>query len=243
MISKINDNIDVKDEVQSKIIEVIDPKPEIPSHIDPNNESDEGNFVRYRRKPVDSPNEQKRKKQMQEIQEELKKQIEEKRLKKEMEKKKIKEDDEKEEQRIQCEKRELAIKYQTEESTYQPPKTVLKKVNKLFEPSDDNFFAVPTISNKPLVNVVPTPKEKPVDPYVIIKEYEKRIKELEVEKDNAIKMAMIYKEKLIKERSRRGNIDPLELELQDKPHVKIHNRCENESKKEGDNSVENDSEN
>lgn len=167
-------------------------------------------FVRYRKMKNDSPNAQRRMKQTQIMQEELKRQIEEKRLQKELEKKRMKEEAEREELRIQNEKRELVLKYQTECTV---SKTAPKKTNKLFEPSEDNWFAAPSPKSHQPINVLEAVKEKPLDLQQVAKEYEKRIKQLEVEKDNAIKMAMDYKEKLIRERTRKGNLVQLEEDI------------------------------
>jgi len=186
VVNKVEENVKLEDVVEGKDL-----------------------FVGYRKIKSDSPNAERRMKQIQiqMMQEELKKQMEEKRMQKELEKKRMKEEAEREELRIQNEKKELALKYQSECAV---PKTAPKRTNKLFEPSEDNWFAAPSPKSHQPINVIEGVKEKPLDVKQLLKEYEKRIKQLEVEKDNAIKMAMAYKEKLIKERTRKGNLVPLD---------------------------------
>jgi len=155
-------------------------------------------FPRFKRKFEDSENRDQKIKKMMEMQEELKKQIEEKKKQKELEKLREKQEIEKEEKRIQNEKKELEKKYQIEnnnENSNKKGKTQPKEFSKIFQPSEDNSFAIRTPLKAQDSNSVE------IDDKKIIKELEKRIKTLEIERDNAIKAAQMYKEQLIKERN------------------------------------------
>eukprot|EP01022_Parablepharisma_sp_SALTPOND_P028831 TRINITY_DN71855_c0_g1_i1.p1 TRINITY_DN71855_c0_g1~~TRINITY_DN71855_c0_g1_i1.p1 ORF type:complete len:501 (+),score=75.73 TRINITY_DN71855_c0_g1_i1:127-1503(+) len=205
-----------KESPEAKPIEVVkmETVPEAPPKVNVQSVVEANDYIRYRRKIEDSPGTQKRIKQMQIFQEELKQQIEEKRIKKELEKKKLKEEAEREERRIENEKKELALKFQGEDAVIaKKQKKVPKEVRKIFEPSEENSFAVPTPLKTPEANSAAICKQtEAVQNSAVIKEYERRIKQLEMEKENALKTALMYKEQLMKERERKGKCTkPLEI--------------------------------
>lgn len=194
---------------QLKIVE----QPKIVEQKVENEQLKGNNFIRYRHKNDQSTEDIKKQQQKLLIQEELKKQIEEKQRGKELAKKKRLEEAEKEELRIAKEKRELDDQYKREAGIKVDTlneKQASKGIPKIFQPSDDNSLVLQTSQNQKTKEVVqPKETEKPKEPIPVkesdnnlIEIYKKQIEELKLEQKKAIETALAYKEQLQIEREK-----------------------------------------
>ncbi len=152
---------------------------------------------KQREKTQMSPNAEKRARQMQIVQEELKKQIEEKRAEREKEKLKLKEEAEREERRVQDEKRSLAQKYESESGT-KNIRTVPQEVQRMFMPSEQNTLA-PTLTLNLNMSKLQTPAIDPTEK--LVEELRQEVEKLRREKLAAEGLAERYRCELDQVRS------------------------------------------